>query len=366
MSKKNKESYFWTSYSDLMTSLFFIMLVLFVLIIVVLHNYSKKSMIEITNIKDSLEIMVKGYQADKEMINKIDEINNQFKELQNSGTFEYLPKSQKYIAKNLVGEIFEPTKSIILPNYKDSCLIVGKEIEKLLSKLSQYKEFKYQLVIEGNCANKYDKSLPKDDAMGYELSYQRALALYNLWKDNKIDLRKYNTEILICGSGFNGEDRNQKEDYNKRFVIQIIPKIKPPNKENNTKTSVDNSNIITKKAKVISNPNVENQLGSNIMISKVVIADSYTAVDFIYSNRNDNYCYAWATINPNTFIEYNSTKMQIIKAVGIEISPDTTWFTKPTVTSFTLFFPKIDKNTKSIDLIEPGESDWKFYGIKLE
>ena len=34
-----KESYFWTSYSDLMTSMFFIMLVLFVLAIALLHRH---------------------------------------------------------------------------------------------------------------------------------------------------------------------------------------------------------------------------------------------------------------------------------------------------------------------------------------
>ena len=37
MSQK-KESFFWTSYSDLMTSLFFIMPVLFILVIVLLHK----------------------------------------------------------------------------------------------------------------------------------------------------------------------------------------------------------------------------------------------------------------------------------------------------------------------------------------
>ena len=35
---EKKESFFWTSYSDLMTSLFFIMLTLFVLVIVLLHK----------------------------------------------------------------------------------------------------------------------------------------------------------------------------------------------------------------------------------------------------------------------------------------------------------------------------------------
>ena len=36
--KTKKESFFWTSYSDLMTSLFFVMLILFIVTICVLHN----------------------------------------------------------------------------------------------------------------------------------------------------------------------------------------------------------------------------------------------------------------------------------------------------------------------------------------
>ena len=60
----------------------------------------------------------------------------------------------------------------------------------------------------------------------YKLSYERALALYLRWKTIGIDLRRYNTEIIIAGSGFNGINRdNIKEDNNKRFIIQIIPKI---------------------------------------------------------------------------------------------------------------------------------------------
>ena len=49
--KKAKESFFWTSYSDLMTSLFIIMLVLFVLVIVLLHKRMESTIIE----KDQLE-----------------------------------------------------------------------------------------------------------------------------------------------------------------------------------------------------------------------------------------------------------------------------------------------------------------------
>ena len=49
--KKGKESFFWTSYSDLMVSLFIIMLVLFVLVIVLLNNRMKATIMELENIK---------------------------------------------------------------------------------------------------------------------------------------------------------------------------------------------------------------------------------------------------------------------------------------------------------------------------
>ncbi len=227
MKKKTKESYFWTSYSDLMTSLFFIMLVLFVLIIVVLHNYNKQKTAEIEEINRQLTEQNKNLLDQKEIWDKMNELQLQFKDLQNSGTFQYLPNSQKYIAKGLTGEIFQPLSSEIKTNYKDESLKVGREIENLLQKLSQYKQFKYQLVLEGNCANSEDLRMDKDSPQWYKLSYERALALYTLWLNNGIDLRKYNTEIMICGSGLNGEDRDRQEFFNKRFVIQIIPKIRP-------------------------------------------------------------------------------------------------------------------------------------------
>ena len=45
------------------------------------------------------------------------------------------------------------------------------------------------------------------------------------------DIRKYNTEVIIAGSGFNGINRDTIiEDNNKRFIIQIIPKIIKPEK----------------------------------------------------------------------------------------------------------------------------------------
>ena len=51
MSQK-RESFFWTSYSDLMTSLFFVMLVLFVLVIVLLHKRMEATESQLRGIKE--------------------------------------------------------------------------------------------------------------------------------------------------------------------------------------------------------------------------------------------------------------------------------------------------------------------------
>ena len=92
-------------------------------------------------------------------------------------------------------------------------------------KSKENKNFKYQLVIEGTAARTTKFNV--DDPRMYILSYRRALALYNRWL--KYELRKYNTEIIIAGSGFNGNNRDTKVEWNnKRFMIQIIPKIDPP------------------------------------------------------------------------------------------------------------------------------------------
>jgi len=218
-SNENKRNFFWLSYSDLMTSLFFVMLVLFVLV------YSMQS-----KLIEDLNVANDGLTAEIEKLERITQIDKQFEPLIQSGKFIYFPSNKKFVAKDLIGhEIFEPNQTIILSQYIQATVDVGREVENLLKKLSQENtDFSYQLVIEGNMANFFDKRMNQDNNLGYKISYERALAVYQLWTNQGIDLRKYNTEILICGSGFNGLDRDRIEENNKRFSIQIIPKISSP------------------------------------------------------------------------------------------------------------------------------------------
>ena len=198
------------SFSDLMTSLFFVVLVLYVLTYVMLKNALEKAN---TTIEEQ---------------NKILQLKEQFKPLQEDKDFIYLAACKKYISKELnnVDDIFEPNKSEILEKYKPITIKVGNRLESLLSQLNKANaNFSYLVIIEGNMANSWDKKFSSDSEYGYKKSYERALAVYNLWSNNNIDLRKYNSEILISGSGFNGLCRDKVEENNKRFSIQIIPKI---------------------------------------------------------------------------------------------------------------------------------------------
>lgn len=222
MSKGKKESFFWTSYSDLMTTLFFVMLVLFVLSMIVVKHNAQKANEEISRVLDSVKVS-------NEQLTRILNIDEQFKPLQESGMFKYYPDTRKFVAVDLIGqEIFNPNEVVIKPEFRQKTLEVGRVLDDLLKELTKNKEFKYQVVIEGNMANTWDKRYSKDLNESYIASYKRTLAVYKLWNDNNIGLRKYGVELLICGSGLNGLDREPREDNNKRFTIQIIPKVSRP------------------------------------------------------------------------------------------------------------------------------------------
>ncbi|MCD7932724.1 MAG: hypothetical protein LUH15_15975 [Tannerellaceae bacterium] len=219
MSKSKKKDFFWLSYSDLMTSLFFVMFVLFVVVIIKMQLTNKVLGDTLEQANVTIEEQTRLLQLDK-----------QFDPLVASDKFKYFPESRKFVAKDFLGvEIFDSNQVMILPEYREKTIEAGKAIEDLLRTLSEENaEFTYLLVLEGNAANTFDARFSQDDNYGYTLSYGRALAVYQLWRSAGIDLRKYNTELLISGSGFNGLDRDEIEENNKRFSIQIIPKIRSP------------------------------------------------------------------------------------------------------------------------------------------
>lgn len=224
-----KSGFFWVGFSDLMTSLFFIMLVLFVVTIASLQIEMKEN---VQIIEDNKELINKLKEKEEEAnienerLNSLLKLEEQFAPLEKSGDFIYLKECKKFIAKDLAAvEIFEPNETRIKPSYKKTTINVGKKIESFIKDLKRKNpDMSYLLVIEGNMANDSDRSQGKDNSWGYVTSYRRALAVYNLWTENHINFRKYNVEVMLCGSGFNGLCRDSHEPNNKRFSIQIIPK----------------------------------------------------------------------------------------------------------------------------------------------
>lgn len=229
MATNNKKALFWTSYSDLMTSLFFAVLVLFVVVVVAMGAVNR----QVQEAKEKLEKALIDTNATNEQLNQILRLQDQFNTLTTSSSLKYDEQKRMFYAKDFVGiEIFEPNKDIIKDEYVETVNRVGKDIKELIESLkANNKDFKYQLVIEGTAAIPYRElkagTFNPDNVGMYELSYRRALALYNKWKH--LNFRESNTEIIIAGSGFNGINRDKiVEDNNKRFVIQIIPMIEKP------------------------------------------------------------------------------------------------------------------------------------------
>jgi outer membrane protein OmpA-like peptidoglycan-associated protein len=197
---KHKESnFFWTSYTDLMTSLFFVMLALYVLTVAVLRNQQK---------------------ATEEQLRKIKEIQNATKALPEK-YFEYQPDFKRFTLKTQVN--FSAKSHKIPYDDYDYLIGVGRSIQELVDTLKvKYKDtdIKYLILIEGMASkDNYDYN--------YQLSYERALSLYKFWKDTKVNLDPSVCEVIISGSGTEGVGRFKgKEEYkNQRFLIQIIPKI---------------------------------------------------------------------------------------------------------------------------------------------
>lgn len=198
MSKKT--NFFWASYADLMTSLFFIMLVLFVLVIA---------------------MMKRQQLATEQQLKKIIEIQSAVKALPK----KYFAYDSIYKRYSLLQNVEFKTNTDILKDQKDKQYLVkvGESIKQLIDTLQvKYKnqDIKYLVLIEGmSSSDNYTNNYP--------LSYLRAWAVKKLWDDNKIHLNASVCEIQISGSGTGGVGRFTRKQgkKNQRILIQVIPKI---------------------------------------------------------------------------------------------------------------------------------------------
>lgn len=217
---KRKNNLFWLSYSDLMTSLFFVMLVLFVLVFVIMQN--KTNTLEnfvgtLEETQDSLLVALNEH-------DRIKAINESLKALSDGGNYLYNYNCKRYELDQEI--LFESNSAIIPIIQRKSLIAAGRDLKQLVGKFKNEKNIKFLIVIEGRAARHEDNRKNLKFANNVkDLSYSRALALYNLWYEAGINFNSRNSEVLISGSGFDGQCRysGTEEAKNKRFIILIIP-----------------------------------------------------------------------------------------------------------------------------------------------
>jgi hypothetical protein len=202
-SNEKKRDFFWLSYSDLMTSLFFVMLVLFILVFAIqnkqigtLEGY-KKEILRIREIEKAVNNIDKKFFV-YDSLNKKHILNMQF----------LFPRGSYDISK-------------IIPDRRNDLMSAGYAIKRLILKFPEKENIKYLIVIEGQASRDFWSG--NDD-----LSYHRAQSLMKFWKLNKVGLELLkNCEIIIAGSGEKGIPRTQPDigTANQRFLITIVPKI---------------------------------------------------------------------------------------------------------------------------------------------
>ena len=118
--------------------------------------------------------------------------------------------------------------------------------------------------------------------------------------------------------------------------------------------------------KTIEYPTVSRTAAERAKIKSIKIAKDYTAIEITSNNQSGNSYYQWCNIDRNTYILVNGTRYTLTRTDGIEIAPEKTYFSYAGQDiTFTLYFPPISDTATSIDLIEPIDSKWKFYGIKI-
>lgn len=209
MARNKKESFFWTSYSDLMTSLFFVMLTLFVLAIALLH----REVVHIGKERDATQVE----------LDKINEIRDAIQSI-DARYFQYDPVYKKHILKT---KVKFRTGSYNIDDLdqttKDELLATRDAIKTFLDELiAKDGTASYLLVIEGQAS--------KDNySLNNQLSYDRALSLFKFWFPNQKEttLQFYNLpcEVVIAGAGcMDGKPKADKNEDNQRFLIQIMPK----------------------------------------------------------------------------------------------------------------------------------------------
>jgi len=235
--EEKRKDFFWTSYVDLMTALFAVVLVLFVLSY---YNLNKK--------KKELEDLVKIKTEEAAILNKV---KSNFKIFETEPDIFYFDTvynriQLKFQINFKTGfQFYHINEQDINGNFsqtKNNLDALGYKIKSIIDTFKRQKDtdpamkdISYLMVISGSAS----RLKGDDEYLSSILSYNRALFLYKYWKESlgiDFDSPQYHEiiELQISGVGFGGIGRFNipynvnnvnEEKKNQRFVISIAPKI---------------------------------------------------------------------------------------------------------------------------------------------
>ena len=138
MTRTKQKDPFWTSYSDLMTSLFFVMLVLFIICLVKVGKTNGELNDKVIAL-DSLNFTLN---ADNEDLRNILQLESQFKVLSESAALQYDPIKKMFYAKDFQEkEIFYPNDDKIKEQYITVVDSVGNDLLRIMQSLNQNKDY---------------------------------------------------------------------------------------------------------------------------------------------------------------------------------------------------------------------------------
>ena len=207
MSKK-LHNFFWPSYVDIMTGLFIITLVLFVI------SFTK-------------------YRVSETTVEKIDQVVN-LDSLIDKKLFVYSAEFKRFELKERIeferGQYTIPDSSISLLAEAGKSLF--SLVNKLINRTKDYKDtIRYMVLIEGMAS-----VTDIDTVYNAGLSYNRARSVKQLWENLGIKFDPSFCEVQVAGSGFGGLGRfppvqkkgafnNLDDSKNQRIILHITPKI---------------------------------------------------------------------------------------------------------------------------------------------
>lgn len=133
-----------------------------------------------------------------------------------------------------------------------------------------------------------------------------------------------------------------------------------------TSNYLNGNPTISSEPKVVNYPNIRTRGDNKLVFKRVIIADTYTAIEMSTNNSHGSTYYTWCQIAKGTHLICSGRNYSMIKADGIKVAPDKTYFSGTNSTiNFTLYFEPIPRTATSIDFYEESGSSWNTWGISL-